>query len=378
MVRQVINSPRNSYLAIRSVTLAILLACSWQVASATANVTQLQAKAERGSVKEEIALAAAYYTGEGVPKDEKLAAYWYQKAAESGNPEAQNLVGYFYEAGIGVPADAARAVHWYQLSASSGFADAKLNLGVLYILGLGVEKNELRAAEYFQQAVDKGNGTAATYLGTIYYFGIGVKPDKAAAEGWYVVGQRLHDPMSAYNLGSLYSTAADHPHDFSRAAALLRQSAEAGYVPAMHSLALILVHHPELARSQEEALHLLETAANAGYWRSSLTLGVLARDGDGVPMDSKAAYYHFQVAILQGGATVQSMLRYDTHKLGAKLGTEQSEAIDSDANLWFQQHPLAFPFVNKNSYKGKLFPVPAHADPGDLLHASLPLSDPAS
>ena len=32
-----------------------------------------------------------------------------------------------------------------------------------------------------------------------------------------------------------------------------------------------------------------------------MLLGILARDGNGVPKDSKAAYYHFRVACLQGG-----------------------------------------------------------------------------
>jgi uncharacterized protein len=373
MVRNTLNLSH-----IRFVTLAAVLAASHIAFAATTNVDQLQAKAQRGSLKQEIALAAAYFTGDGVPQDPKQAAYWYQKAAESGNAEAQNQVGYFYEAGLGVPADAARALHWYQLSASSGYSDAKLNLGVLYVTGLGVEKNESRAAAYFQEAVEKKNGLGATYLGTMYYFGIGVKQDKAEAEKWYAIGEKLHDPLSAYDLGTLYSIASGHPHDFSRAASSLRQSSAEGYVPAMHSLALVLINHPELARSPQEASSLLETAAAAGYWRSSVTLGLLARDGKSVPEDNKSAYYHFQVAILQGGAPVQDLLRRDTGKLAAALGAEQSEAIDSDANIWFQQHHLAFTFVNKTSYKGKLFPVPLHSDPADVLHASLPISHPDS
>jgi TPR repeat protein len=86
------------------------------VYASTPNVNELQVKAQKGFVNQEIELAQAYFMGDGVAHDQKLAAYWYQKAAESGNPEAQNLVGYFYEMGLGVPVDAARAFHWYQLS----------------------------------------------------------------------------------------------------------------------------------------------------------------------------------------------------------------------------------------------------------------------
>ena len=101
-------------------------------------------------------------------------------------------------------------------------------------------------------------------------------------------------------LGSLYSVNSEHPHDIPKAAELLRQAADAGYVPAMHSLGLLLVNHPELKQDPQQSRTLLDMAANAGSWKSSIVLGILARDGRGVPADNKAAYFHFRVAVLQG------------------------------------------------------------------------------
>ncbi len=378
MIRNAFKFLRATLVLVPSVMPLAVLTNSQSAFASTEGVHKLQAKAEHGFVKEEIQLAAAYFIGDGVPQDRKLSAYWYEKAAESGDPVAQNQVGYMYEVGLGMPADPARALHWYQLSAASGFPDATLNLGVLYVLGLGVEKNVPIAAQYFQEAARKGNGAGATYMGTLNYFGIGMPQDKATAEHWYVIGQRLHDAMSAYNLGTLYSVIPDHPHDLSKAAGYLRQSADQGYVPAMHSLAVFLIHHPEFVQSPNEGLHLLEFAAKVGYWRSSLVLGVLARDGNGVPADRKAAYYHFQVAILQGGSEAQGVLRQDTEQLAAVLGSVQTEKLDSDANQWFQQHLLRLTFVNKKGHKGGFLPAPTHSDPAAVLHASLPESDPAS
>jgi TPR repeat protein len=377
MIRNAFKFLRATLVLIQSVMPLAVLTHAQTAFAAEEDVHKLQAKAEQGFVKEEVQLAAAYFTGEGVPQDPKLAAYWYQKAAESGDPEAQNIVGYFYEMGLGVPADPARALHWYQLSASSGLPGAKLHLGVLYVLGLGVEKDISVAAQYFQEAARKGNGTGAYYMGTLYYLGIGVEQDRAAAEHWYAIGQKLQDPISAYNLGTLYSTAPDHPHNLSKAAGYLRQSVEEGYVPAIHSLALLLIHHPEFARSPDEALHLLESAANIGYWRSSIALGILARDGNNNAVDSKVAYYHFQVAILQGGTSAESLIRLDTQKLAAALGPEQSQRLDSDASRWFQGHHLNLTFVNKKG-KSKFLPVLDQSDPAEVLHASLPQPDPAS
>ena len=154
-------------------------------AGAGADLTQVRTLAEQGSISDEITLAAHYFTGNGVPLDPKMAAYWYEKAAGLGNPAAQNQIGYFYQAGIGVRQDSKRAVHWYQLSASSGFAIAKVNLAIAYLNGVGAPKSEDLAVRLLMQAYEEGNGTAATYLGDLYYFGLAVKQDKLAGERWF-------------------------------------------------------------------------------------------------------------------------------------------------------------------------------------------------
>ncbi len=379
MIRNILGTQRLSSLATKLLVVCVIVDYYPHTGHASVpDVQQLQIKAQKGFVAQQIELAEAYFTGEGVAEDAKQAAYWFQKAAAAGNPEAQNLVGYLYEAGVGVPADPARALHWYQLAAASGSSDATLNIGVLYVLGLGVRMDVSRAAEYFQKAVDRGNGTGASYLGTLNYTGNGMKQDMAAAERWYTLGQKMNDPISTYNLGSLYSTAPDHPHDAAKAAGYLRQSAETGYVPAIHSLALLLVHHPEFAKSPQESQHLLEYGEGAGYWRSSLLLGVLARDGNGIPADPKVAYYHFRVAIRQGGKTAQDVLAFDINRLTATLGTRQTEAIDADANSWFEQHHLTRAFVHTKGGSKKFFSEPPRPDLADFLHAGLTYSNPAS
>jgi TPR repeat protein len=146
----------------------------------------------------------------------------------------------------------------------------------------------------------------------------------------------------------------------------------------MHSLGLLLVNHSELATSQEEALSMLEAAANAGSWKSSVVLGVLARDGKGVPQDSKAAYHHFQVAILQGGAPAMRLLRNDVSILTQQLGEQQTEALDANANVWYQQHHLALLFVYKSGDKRDRFPASALAVSVSGLHAGQLISAPIS
>jgi uncharacterized protein len=344
-------------------------------AGATADLSETRRLAEKGSVNDEIALAGDYFAGKGINQDSKLAAYWYEKAAGHRNPAAQNQIGYFYQAGIGVTQDFERAFHWYQLAAASGFARAKVNLAISYLNGIGTRKNGDFAVQLLQQAFEAGNGTAATYLGLLSYFGTVGKEDKIAAERWFESGLKLHDPLAAFNLGSLYSVTEGHPQDLSKAADLLRQAADGGYVPAMHSLGLLLINNPNLKQDDRQGRDLLEAAANAGSWKSSVVLGILAREGRGVPKDARDAYYHYHIAVLQGGEKAKRLVKQEMDLLGTKIGSEERRTTEVAASTWYEHHSLTLVFVYKDGTKGD-FPTAGvtSAPDGSFAGQLLPLS----
>jgi len=142
-----------------------LFAAPSPLRAADPDIPRLQADAQRGSIRHEVELGAAYFAGRGVQQDEKLAAYWYEKAANAGDPGAQKQIGYFYEAGIGVQRDPAQAARWFQRAVAGGLISAKVNLAVAYLAGLGVKQDTAFAEDLFRQAYAQGNGTAACYLG---------------------------------------------------------------------------------------------------------------------------------------------------------------------------------------------------------------------
>lgn len=324
---------------------------------------------EPRSIDQQIKVAGDYLAGRGVTQDFKLAAHWYEKAAGEGNPLAELQIGYLYEAGLGVDKDPARAAHWYQLAAAGGSARAKANLAIAYLWGTGVPRNESMALKLLNEGAASGSGLAACYLGDFYAFGIVVPKDQAAAEGWYQKGASLHDPIAEFDLAALLFEAKDHPHGLHAAAALFRESATAGYVPAMHSLGLLLVRNPDLAQSPGEATNLLNDAANAGNWRSSMLLGILARDGGGVTLDDSAAYYHFRIAILQHADEAAKLLVADLNKLSARLGPDRTRALDAQAEAWYQQHHFVLEFVEKQGDGRGEFPSLALGIPQNGAHA---------
>jgi TPR repeat protein len=365
------SEPRHSALCALVLSGFLLLAArGFAVTGGEPDVANAQTVPEPRTVDEEIGLAADYLAGHGVAQDAKLAAYWYTKAAQAGDPEAALQSGYLYDAGIGVEKNPVLAVHWYQLAVAGGLARAKVNLAVAYLWGSGVEQNQAEAIRLLNEAAGKGVGLAACYLGLIYQYGIGVPTDGATADWWYGRGVKLHDARAEYDLGSLEFLGRNHAHDLIASANLLRASAAQGYVPAMHSLGLLLVRNPKLARSTDEAVRLLNGAADAGVWRSHVLLGVLARDGAGVPPDLNAAYLHFRIAALQGGDQARQLVAFDLGALSTKLGAGQAKALDEQAEDWRRHHPAVLEFVEKQGESRERFPAIALAVPEMGAHVA--------
>jgi TPR repeat protein len=309
------------------------------------DIPHIQAGAEKGSIEKEIELGRAYLLGRSVTRNEKQAAYWYEKAANFGDPAAQEQIGYFYEVGFGVKRDPARAARWFERAVAGGLIGAKVNLGVAYLNGNGVRKDPVFAAQLFREAAQKGSGIGACYLGNLYFSGVGVTKSGSDALHWFELGSRLHNPAAQFDLALLLMQQPD-PAGHRRAIKLLRESAAAGYVAAKHWLGIQLIGTPDSSRSSNEGMALLEEAAAAGFWRSSMALGILSRDGDGTAKDSNAAYYHFRIAVLQAGEQASKLLTNDLRSLSSELSHAQVEALDQRAQVWAEEHNSSLEYVN--------------------------------
>jgi TPR repeat protein len=73
--------------------------------------------AETGNAEAQTLLGAMYWSGEGLLRDHKQAAYWYLRAAEKGYARAQNDIGFMYGFGEGIPPkDNVQAYKWLSLA----------------------------------------------------------------------------------------------------------------------------------------------------------------------------------------------------------------------------------------------------------------------
>ena len=298
-----------------------------------------------------------------------------ERAAKLGDPDAEAQLGFMYQAGAGVEASPEKAMHWYQLAASSGQLHAKVNMAVMYAWGMGITRDDAMAARLFREAAEKGDGRASSYLGDMYFFGRGVPRDVNEAEHWFGRGIKLHDPMAAYNLAILKTGGYGHAQDLNKAVALLKKSADAGYVPAMHELGLLYVRNPQLGDAAT-AQRLLEEASAAGSWRSSIVMAVLNRDGKFVKANQRRSYYYFRLAALQGGDKAKQLVANDTQRLEKLLAADETAAEGAQADAWHRDHSQALAFVDTKRNAWSVYPAPLMADGMEDSHARRPASIP--
>lgn len=148
------------------------------------DVEGIKVRAERGEAAAQAELAKLFSQGDGVKRDYKAAAMWYQLAADQGFAAAQAALGELYEAGQGVPRDDVEAAKWYRKAADQGDATGQYALAVLYLVGRGVAKDDTEALKLYRQSADQGYALALFHLGMRYKKGQGVPLDPVEAFKW--------------------------------------------------------------------------------------------------------------------------------------------------------------------------------------------------
>ena len=73
----------------------------------------------------EVEYAIALYNGDGVARNQEVAAALFHKAALKNNPVAQNRLAHILASGLGAPADPVAATKWHLISKARGETDLR-------------------------------------------------------------------------------------------------------------------------------------------------------------------------------------------------------------------------------------------------------------
>lgn len=187
--------------------------------------------------------------------------------AEAGDMGAQFNLGMLYYEGRGVPQSLEKAVQWLQRAAASDHHEALNVLGVLHVTGRGVEQNYEKALASFRRADRCGYNCDPQ------------DPDLAHDFRDRAFGREVLSTKRAF------------------IKAMREASAEARYTvgEAYHGVA-------EDMESAKIARELFLSAATLGNGKAMYMLGVMCRDGVGVPASNVRAYMWFSLAEEQGNA----------------------------------------------------------------------------
>jgi TPR repeat protein len=151
---------------------------------ATASVDDLTARAESADAEAQFSLAQMYAKGEGVTKDDVVAAQWYSKAADLGHVEAKFELGRSYNGGRGVEKDTCRGLYYIQNAAELGNVDAQWMTGAMYMRGSCGQSDPARGLQWLELADANGARYAAGILWMYYFDGKYIEANHEKAVYW--------------------------------------------------------------------------------------------------------------------------------------------------------------------------------------------------
>lgn len=147
------------------------------------NAASMLDLANKGFVQSQHFMGEMYLFGKGVPKDESLALYWFNRAAEQGQIHSQYYSGLIYYKDPS-PQSQALALDRFEQSARGGFAHAQFHLGQMIYQGKHVEQDLHAAISWFSLAAEQGLAKAQYNVGLMHYKGLGTDQDNEAALYW--------------------------------------------------------------------------------------------------------------------------------------------------------------------------------------------------
>lgn len=174
------------------------------------SLERLEALAKGGTAHAALILGLKYLDGNGVARDDALAARWLQVGAAQGEPLAQYKLATLYRHGQGVAKDLDAALRWYESAAMQGNREAMHDLAMAYAEGWGTEADPKEAARWFARAASFGFVNSQFNLAVVYERGFGVKQSLTEAYKWYAIAAANGDAEAQTRVDALKTQIPAH------------------------------------------------------------------------------------------------------------------------------------------------------------------------
>lgn len=290
----------------------------------------LRVGADQGNATAQFNLAMMYSNGRGVPKDGRIAVFWYTKVAEQGFTGAQFNLALMYANGQGIAKNEHLAVFWYTKAAEQGDGDAQYNLALMYANGRGVARNDSIAVHWYTKAAEQGDSAAQLNLGVHYDQGRGVPKDERMAVHWYTKAAEQGVLEAQFNLGLMYDYGESGTNDDRMAVFWYRRAAEQGLAPAQSELGKMYSSGRGVVKNEREAFLWRSAAAAQGNATAQAALGAMYALGVGVPKDEQTGYFWILLASAEGDDNARKFLSF----LEDRITPQQRADAQAAARVW--------------------------------------------
>ena len=152
--------------------------------------------AERGNLRAQYWLAQLFYFGQGVEKDDKVAARWYEIAARRGHLVAMFKLANLYARGDGVAYSENKVIRWYTEAANRGHLKSALRLASYYARGAYVTQHEGKARFWYRRAAIMGSGKGVIKLAQNLMSTKTIARDYRRAYTWLLIAEAKRLPKA--------------------------------------------------------------------------------------------------------------------------------------------------------------------------------------
>ena len=249
---------------------------------------ELKPLAVQGLMQAQYGLGLMYVNGEGVPKDDEQAIYWYTKAAEQGDVDAQFGLWLIYADPDAEPQDIGQAVYWLTKAAEQGDSRAQSSLEAACHWSY-VGQEYATAFKACQSLAEQGDDYAQYLVGEMHWNGLGTPQDYDQAVYLYTQSAEQGYDSAQRRLDRLL--------EFQQTIDL----AEQGDVDAQKRLgADYLRGNTPAPQDYKQAVYWYTKAAEQGASSAQYNLGGLYAEGKDTPIDNEKAIYWWSNAAEQG------------------------------------------------------------------------------
>jgi TPR repeat protein len=125
------------------------------------NVSELKQFALQGDPQACMEFADRSLEGDGVPRDIKQAAAFFERAAKAGNPDGWFRLGKIYHDGLDGSPDYAKALEYFTTAARAGVAEAQHNIGAMLVSARGMKRDYVEGLAWLIVAKKTGAASGA-------------------------------------------------------------------------------------------------------------------------------------------------------------------------------------------------------------------------